>query len=462
MRVFLSAGEASGDSYAAELVEEVRRLAPVVADARLQRFRERLETVAGRSVPLDDRLPLQESVIDSLELVEYMMFAEDEFDVELSEQEFGNLTTIGDLLRYLAARTGVDISGFFTPATPVPPLTYKAIGGSKSKGAGVPLVADSSNWGSIGIVQVFRSLWPATIGFRRAKQELEQGKPGLFIPIDFGYFNIRLARHAKRAGWKVLYWMPPGSWRRDKQGNDLPGIADEIVTPFPWSAEILNEMGGKCHWFGHPLKQLIRESGVGVTRRAGNVIAVLPGSRRHEIELNLPLIVEAVRGTVGIELEFGLAKPADKEEVERIWSKVAPERTVDKFLVGQTRQVLSRANSAIVCSGTATLEAALCRCPMVVVYRVSRGMAMQAKIAGFKPEFVSLPNILLQRQAVPELVNENAVASLLRVEIEKVHRDDQTRDAQIAAFDEIDMLAGSDDAITRTAQLALDLIRAID
>src|SRR5438132_1624490 len=127
MRVFLSAGEASGDAYAAALVGELRR--------------------TGR-----------------------------EFSVE-------------------------------------------GIGGRRLAGAIGSLVADSSTWGAISIVQSLRIALRALMGAFEARKRMSIGQPGIFVPIDFGFFNIRLARWAKRHGWRVLYFMPPSSWKRERQGK---------------------------------------------------------------------------------------------------------------------------------------------------------------------------------------------------------------------------------------------------
>src|SRR5687768_10354669 len=135
-------------------------------------------------------------------------------------------------------------------------------GGPRMRDAGVALVVDSSSWGAIGIAQALRVAPRVVSGMRRIKEALRQGQPGLFVPIDFGFANIRLAREAKSRGWKVLYFVPPGSWRRDRQGADLAEVCNAVSTPFEWSADILRGMGVEAHWFGHPIKELIGSPGM--------------------------------------------------------------------------------------------------------------------------------------------------------------------------------------------------------
>jgi lipid-A-disaccharide synthase len=335
------------------------------------------------------------------------------------------------------------------------PATFEGIGGPKLKAEGVHLYADSSHWGAISIVQAAKVFWRVFTTLHRLKHNLRRGKPGLLIAIDFGFANIRLCRYAKKFGWKVLYFVPPGSWRRDRQGKDLPIITDAIVTPFEWSAEILNGMGANAYWFGHPIKQLIQSRESSVERQRS--IAVLPGSRKHEIEMNLPIIAEAVRG-LGMRLEFALAPSVDLEEFKRTWDRLSANHT-DLITVGDTYGVLSRAKAGIVCSGTATLEAALCRCPMVVLYQLSPAMAREAKLIRMKrPKFISLPNILMDREIVPELVGvERIDPATLRAKLEALLDETDQRKRQLADFDELDRILGPADAITKSAELAIQM-----
>src|SRR5688572_21772274 len=90
---------------------------------------------------------------------------------------------------------------------------FEGVGGSQLSAAGANVVVDSSKWGAISILQSLKVAPRVVGGYSKAKRALRKGRPGLFIPIDFGYVNVRLARYAKKQGWKVLYFIPPGSWR---------------------------------------------------------------------------------------------------------------------------------------------------------------------------------------------------------------------------------------------------------
>ena len=153
------------------------------------------------------------------------------------------------------------------------------------------------------------------------------------------------------------------------------------------------------------------------------------------------------------QIEFAVAPNVSISEIQATWERLTPGRN-DLFTQGDVYGVLSRAKAAIVCSGTATLESALMRCPHVVVYRVTKAMAREAKIIGFKmPKFISLPNIVLDRGIVPELVGMEIEVSRITSEIEPLLVEGAARDTQLVGFDEIDQLLGPDDAITQTASL---------
>lgn len=329
----------------------------------------------------------------------------------------------------------------------------EAVGGARLRSSGAALVADSSRWGAIGIVEAFRVGPRVLRGYLRAKHALAQGPPGLFVPIDYGFINIRLARHARARGWKVLYFSPPGSWRRDKQGADLPEISDEIVTPFSWSAEILSKMGASVHWYGHPIKEMIAARGA--TPRETSTLAALPGSRRHEIESNVPVIAAAIPDLIE-KVEFAVAPTIDARELTTLWSKHSAKPAA--MTTGDTYGVLQRARAAIVCSGTATLEAALCACPCVVMYRGTKLMELEYRIRKPKFEFVSLPNILARRAVIPELLQWDASPERIRSEIEWLLADGPAREGQLAAFRELDSELGPPEALTRTAELAMSLV----
>ncbi|MEI7576300.1 MAG: hypothetical protein WCK51_05355 [Armatimonadota bacterium] len=318
------------------------------------------------------------------------------------------------------------------------------LGGSRMAALGLALIGDSSRWGSISVVQSVREGLRGIGTYRRLKASLQAGPPGVFVPIDFGYMNLRLCWWAREAGWKVLYFIPPGSWRRDRQGADIPRLAHEVVTNFPWSAELLSKMGASSHFYGHPLLEIHSEVLRSDLPRAG--LAVLPGSRRSELEQLLPILSVALSdypGTITLPVP-----PRHMELVRRLWAR-GSDQIIDGSKDGAVMGTLKSAERAVVCSGTATLEAALAKTPMVVVYRVSKTVEIETKLIGFKrPKFVSQPNILLEREVVPELIQEGLTIATLRNTLGNL---DVGR--QLQGFDEIESLLSPSTCLTQTVEL---------
>lgn len=331
-------------------------------------------------------------------------------------------------------------------------LLVEGVGGRRLAGTGVNLVADSSRWGALGILESLKVAPLGLLGFWRAKAVLRQGEPGLLVPIDFGYFNLRLARHARRWGWKVLYFIPPSSWRRDRQGADIPAVSDLVVTPFPWSAALLREAGCDARWLGHPLRQLVRENQTVSAKR--EAVAVLPGSRAHEIKHNLPVIAQALKG-LGRTVVFAVAPTVTPDYLLSEWHKLGGGEAI---CVPSAAAAFSQARAGVVCSGTATLEGVLCGCPMVVVYQGSRAMKVEAWIRRPKIRWIGLPNILLDRTVVPELILSDATADAVRRELTPLLADSEAREAQLSAFREIEEVLGGESAIDQAVGIAWDLL----
>lgn len=334
----------------------------------------------------------------------------------------------------------------------------EGIGGHRLRAISTGPHVDSSKWGAIGIVEACKVVPRVIRGYRQARVHLASGPPGIFVPIDFGYVNIKLARWARRHSWKVMYFIPPGSWRKDRQGADLPRVSDVIVTPFSWSADLLRQMGGNAHWFGHPLKQMVGDH---ISRETAeplrDAIAILPGSRLHEIHHNLTAIAPAIEQMKLAEpVRFAVASTVRAEDIQSQWKSLAPGRQHDEFIEADRYRVLRSARAAIVCSGTATLEAALCRCPTVVVYRSSWLTELEFRLRRPQFDFISLPNILLNRALLPELIQHDASPGRIAQETSDL-LEGTARAIQLDGFEELDQVLGPACALTETARVIQEL-----
>lgn len=333
-------------------------------------------------------------------------------------------------------------------------LEFSAVAGPRVREQGAEIAADSTHWGSIGIYESLKVAPAVMSGLKGAIRELKKGPPGLCIPIDYGFMNIKVARNAKEMGWKVLYFIPPGSWRKTKQGADLPEVTDEIVTPFPWSADILNGMGASAHFFGHPLIDLSLKNEFAGERTG---IAILPGSRIHEVKPNLEVIAAAIKD-LGEPVHFGVARSISREKLAALWRQFGGG---EAHYWDSAQEAFHRAKTAIVCSGTATLEAALCGCPATVIYRAAPMMYMEYKIRKPKFDWISLPNIILGRGLLTELIQEDASAEAIRREVKALLESPERQREVESGYAELRAQLGEPGAIQKTVDLALQMIDQI-
>lgn len=330
----------------------------------------------------------------------------------------------------------------------LPDIEIHGVGGARMAAAGVRLIADSRDWGAIGVVESLKVAPKVALVFQRVKRFLNATRPDLIVPIDFGAFNAPLCRWAKARGMRVVYYIPPGSWRRERQGTDLPQCAEQILTPFSWSASLLQAMGAQAQWVPHPLLRLAHpsETKEAFCERLGldpfrPIIALLPGSRRHEVSALTPLYARVADSVYTLlpEAQFviSVAPHFNPDWIHTLWSDGSRQ-----WVPTETRSVwnlLAHADAAVVCSGTATLEAALLRTPMLVVYRGDWLMNLEYKLRRRRLQlrWIGLPNLILQRDVCPEFIQEAASPETLTRALMPLLRDESARQAQLQAFMEI-------------------------
>lgn len=329
-----------------------------------------------------------------------------------------------------------------------PDLRVYGVGGARMQAAGVQLIADSRAWGAIGVVEALKVAPKVYLAYQRVKRFLRTHKPDLLIPIDFGAFNIPLSCWAYRQDIRVAYYIPPGSWRRERQGRDLPNCTQQVLTPFAWSAELLQSMGATARWMPHPLLRLARpsEDKAAYCEQLGldpyrPIIALLPGSRRHEVKALAPLYARVAESiyTVAPEAQFALsvASHLPVDWVHSLWADGSKQ-----WVPTETRSVwnlLAHADVAIVCSGTATLEAALLNTPMLIAYRGDWLMNAEYRLRKrrLNLRWIGLPNLILQRDVCPEFIQDAAAPATLTRALLELLQDKAQQHAQQEAFHEI-------------------------
>lgn len=358
-----------------------------------------------------------------------------------------------------------------------PDVHVWGLGGPRMQTAQVDLLADCRGWAAIGVVQALQ-VAPG-LRFRvlpKLLKALSSRRPALVVPIDFGAFNVPVVRWCKRRGLRVLYYLPPGSWRRTgAPPTELARLCDGIATQFPWSKDRLENAGANVEFVGHPLLDLVAQSSLEQRALAATaldlskpLVALLPGSRTGELLHNTEAMAEAAllvwKQRPNVQFAIALAAGAPRSVVEHGMRRLLSVRgdhgePVAAVVEGVTHEVLRHSCAGLVCSGTATLEAAILGVPMVILYRGSRLMYVEYVLRRTaRIQYVGLPNILADKQIVPELIAKEATPEALARELSRYLDDHGYADGVRRDLAAVQDALGEPGATRRTAEMALSLI----
>ncbi len=286
------------------------------------------------------------------------------------------------------------------------------LGGPAMRKAGVELQAEAAAVAVVGISEAVGRLPAAWQALRQLVAEASARRPRLAILVDFPDFNLRLARRLHRREIPIIYFISPQVWAwRSGRVKLLREVVARMIVIFPFEEKFYRAAGVPAEYVGHPLVRMaharstreewVRRHGLDPARV---IVALLPGSRASEIEHNLPVIAAACR-QLGESPEPQFALAAAPGLAPSDFARHLADGPAVRIIAGETYDLLAAACCAVVSSGTATVEAALLGTPMVVVYRVSPATAFIARRLVRSP-FFSMVNLILERPAVPELIQE--------------------------------------------------------
>jgi lipid-A-disaccharide synthase len=346
----------------------------------------------------------------------------------------------------------------------VPDLTAFGLGGDEMRAAGLEAVAHSSEISVVGITEVLKILPRAREVFADLLREVERRRPGLAVLIDFPDFNLRLAKELKGRGLEVVYYISPQVWAwRKGRVKTIAKVVDRMLVLFPFEADFYRDHGVDVVHVGHPLVDEVpvlpqawdRGESAGPFR-----VALLPGSRRSEVEALLPTLLEAAR-------KLAARLPV---EVRIIKAPTIPAELLDEAvelaglpveIVAEDRfAAIADSHLAICASGTATLEVGLLGTPMIMVYRLASWTYALAKLLVRLPN-VSLVNLVLDRRAVPELIQGEANPGRIAAEAERLLTDAGERNRMREALAEVRGRLGEGGASGRAAGEVAELLAEV-
>lgn len=338
--------------------------------------------------------------------------------------------------------------------------SFEGIGGERMRAAGFTVRTDTRGWSSMGPLQalakipkLYATMWRTAFALARAKFDL-------IVLVDFGAFHLRLAKSLRMLGYKkpVLYFFPPGAWLDNpKQARAVARLTVPLVA-FEHQRDFYRGLGLPVHYFGHPLAHAYA---LRPPRAApppdGGTIALLPGSRAGELQFHMPRLLDALallrRTRPALRAVAGAADAQAQSTIERA---LAERGEHGVRVVRSADAALKDADAAWIASGTAVLEAALCGVPAVALYVLSPAQARIAKRV-YRGTFVTIPNLVLERAVIPELLQDAATPERLAQALESILRDPQ---AQYAELLHLRDALGPPDALERCAEFATSLASA--
>lgn len=319
----------------------------------------------------------------------------------------------------------------------LPDIEIFGVGGEMMKSCGVELIYNISEISFIGFVDVVKN-FKKLLEFKKLCSEmLLKRKPDAVLLVDYPGFNLDFAKFAKKNGFKVFYYIAPQvwAWGRSRVGI-LQNYVDKLFVIFKFEEEFFKRYNIKADFVGHPLLEDLRKvehvdesdffDNYKIERK--KIVSFFPGSREHEIKMMLKTMALAgrmLKNNFDVEVVFSKSKALKNSEAKRLLDEGFK-------LVDNSHLLLRFSYVAVVKSGTTTLEAGILGIPMVVCYRTSFLNYLIGKmlIKSDIIESISLPNILLSKKVIPELIQSNFSEHKIFEEIRK-YLDDEIRYKQV-------------------------------
>lgn len=331
-------------------------------------------------------------------------------------------------------------------------------GGDYMEAAGANILMHYRDLAFMGFFEVLQNLSKILGFFKLCKKQIEEFQPDAIILIDYAGFNMRIAKWAKPKGFKLFYYISPKVWAwNQKRALKLKKTIDKLFVIFPFEVDFFKKYDYEVEFVGNPLFDAIAAFQPNPDflsqNKLGNskIIALLPGSRKQEVEKMLEIMVATKKQFPDYQFVIAGVGNLSKEFYERFLS-------TDVHLVfDQAYDLLSHAEAAMVTSGTATLETALFGVPQVVCYKMGLITYSIASMV-IKVPFISLVNLIAQKEVVTELLQADLTQDNIVKEIKKVLGNSEKRKQQIVDYQRIREILGSTGASTKTGQRIVEIL----
>ncbi|MBI5540961.1 MAG: lipid-A-disaccharide synthase [Bacteroidia bacterium] len=345
-----------------------------------------------------------------------------------------------------------------------PSSEFRGWGGDLMISKNVNVVKHIKELAFLGITEVIANIRTIKKNFKFCEQDIVSYSPDVLILVDYPGFNLRIAKFAKSKGFKIFYYISPTVWAwHQSRVEQVRKYVDKMFTILPFEKEFYKKFNIDVEFVGHPLLDAIANEQKNIppfnefciqNKLSGKpIIAILPGSRKQEIKKKLPLMLKIVEyfndfqfviaGAPSISVDF-YNQYMDNQKVPIVF--------------GKTYQILKNAQSAIVTSGTATLETALFNIPQVVCYKTSPLTYIIAKLF-VSIKHISLVNIILNKESITELIQGKLTVNNLKNELTLITTGEK-REQILSDYELLSKLIGEPGASKRIAKIMVELLKS--
>lgn len=334
---------------------------------------------------------------------------------------------------------------------------FRCWGGDLMKAQGAKLVKHYRDLAFMGFTEVLMNIRTILKNIDFCKKDITEHKPDVLILIDYPGFNLRIAEFAKASGIKVFYYISPQIWAwKQSRVHKIKRVVDKMFVILPFEKEFYQRFDYAVDFVGHPLLDAIANSPEYSAKldvvTSKPIIALLPGSRKQEISTVLPLMLALQKQYSNYEFVIAGA-PSQTPEY---YSTFIKDQNI-KIVFNQTYQLLQKAEAALVTSGTATLETALFGVPEVVCYKAG-GISYTIAKQLIKVKYISLVNLIMDKEIVKELIQHELSESNLKAELDKL-LNPVTRNKIIQDYSELKQKLGGAGASKKAASLMINYLK---
>jgi len=335
-----------------------------------------------------------------------------------------------------------------------PEADIQGWGGDKMQAAGVEVQKHIRELAFMGFVEVLMNIGKILKNFNLCKKQILHFHPDVIICVDYPGFNLRMAKWGKIKGFKIAYYISPTVWAwKENRVETVRQYVDRMICILPFEKDFYATKSVSVDYVGHPTVDVIEyEKSVASSIEGNNLIALLPGSRKQEIDKMLPIMLEATKTLTEYRLVIAQAPNLDID----VYQPYLKDHRIE-LVQHKTYDILKVAKAAIVTSGTATLETALFGVPQVVCY-IANGISYAIAKQLVKVDYISLVNLILHRESVLELIQHDMTVENVKTELEKLLYDATRKDQLRNDYAELSDILRQGGASKKTAVIIHNLL----